>query len=348
MLQYYLELFANYGKSGKMKENIEINLSENPAKSFGSLIKKLELYAKHIDKPITEVIDMFVLDVKNCHNEDYEKNIESIVLKNISPNATNSIISYLNKVKRTYKQLDSKEKKEADREKAKSKWLDIQDDIDKHILSEGLQTGKDIINKMILDINEDDSSYELPDKEKRFVLKKLKNKLADINRKEQDEEKARKGMDEIEKVLNREDSNGNIVNKVDYLESIKRTIVNKKNMGEEVKIHLLKLVDERINEENDQIYYDQVKEFTNNFQFLREYSEIVRATKGYRSKKFTDKKAYDRFCSLREKLQKGYRGEESKINELLKDENIDNADRRILESRMQVMEKEASQVPGAR
>lgn len=331
-----------------MEKSIKFNPEGNPAKSFGGLIKALELTAQDMDKPITEVFDMFILDLKNYYDEDYEKNVENITLKKITPNTINSIISYVNKVSKRYKQLDSKEKRETKTEKAKSKWLEMQGDIDKYILSGGLETGRDMIEKLISDINGDNTSYELTDKEKQFLLKKLKNKLADISRKEQDQEKAQKGMDEIEKVLNREDSNGNIVNKVNYLQSIKGTIVNKRNMGEEVKIHLLKLLDERINEENDQIYYDQVKEFTNDFQFLREYSEIVTATKGYRGKKFTDKNAYDRFCSLRESLQKGYRGEKFIINELLNSEKVDSADRRILESRMQVMEKEANKMPDVR
>lgn len=172
------------------------------------------------------------------------------------------------------------------------------------------------------------------------MIKGLKDKSSGIRVINEEQEKAQKAMEEIKQILNREDANGNVNDRISYLKSIKGTVANKKgNMNKEPKKYLLKLIDQSISEEKDQIYYEQVKHFTNNFQFLGEYPELINAKLGARLRKFTDKKAYDRFCNLRTQLQDGV-SEYSQVNRLLEDESVNDADKRILEARKSVMDKE--------
>lgn len=172
------------------------------------------------------------------------------------------------------------------------------------------------------------------------MIKGLKDKSSGIRVINEEQEKAQKAMEEIKQILNREDANGNVNDRISYLKSIKGTVANKKgNMNKEPKKYLLKLIDQSISEEKDQIYYEQVKAFTKGFQFLREYPEIMMATNGLTVKKFTNRETYKRFCSLRMLVQDGF-SEYSQVNRLLEDESVNDADKRILEARKSVMDKE--------
>lgn len=206
---------------------------------------------------------------------------------------------------------------------------------------------KDAIEKMILDIKEDKTGYELSAKEKRTLLRRLEERKKKLEVIEVTKATAKQAMEEIQRIVDRESTEGNIVNRVKYLETIKgalcgkgkKSILSGIEISEESKKYLLELIDIDINEEKTRLYYDQVMNFTNGFQFLSEYPEIIKATSGFTSRKFTDREAYDRFCTLRTSLQDGF-SEYSQINRLLSKPNLDNGDKRILEARKRVMDKQ--------
>ena len=100
------------------------------------------------------------------------------------------------------------------------------------------------------------------------------------------------------------------------------------------------MIDERIELEKDELYFEQVRRFTRDFQFLKVYPEIIDASRGIRKiDRFTDSESYDRFCSLRELLKKGA-DEEAQIDKIIKSGKIDAIDEKILLARKEVIEKE--------
>lgn len=136
-----------------------------------------------------------------------------------------------------------------------------------------------------------------------------------------------------------------------YWEEIRSVIENKSNkdivkLNEEEKLRLMEEIDKRIKREEDDIYFDYVKRFTNDFQFLRQYPEIANATLRMKRPKFPnsdeyDKAIYDRFYDLREELQRYGHGDEYKaISELLKSEKTTDGDKRILTARLSVINKQ--------
>ena len=147
---------------------------------------------------------------------------------------------------------------------------------------------------------------------------------------------AKHAIEEIQEIVDREFAEGNIESRAMYLKSIKSEARSSDKIGGKAKEYLLEMIGERIKEET---YYEQVEDFTNGFQFLSEYPELVNATSGFRKRKFTDREAYDRFCDLRTKLQSGL-NEYSQVNRLLEDKSINDTDKKILEARKSVIDKE--------
>ena len=154
-------------------------------------------------------------------------------------------------------------------------------------------------------------------------------------------------MAQIEEIVHREYEAGNIKNKANYLSIIRNSITGKKGkLDSSIKIEsgaeqqLLQMLDDRINIEKDELYFEQVKNFTNGFEFLRDYTEIVRARHGVsKVHKFTDSESFGRFSSLRELLQKEY-NEDVGIQLLINSDEIDEIDKKILSERKKVMEKQ--------
>lgn len=156
------------------------------------------------------------------------------------------------------------------------------------------------------------------------------------NNKKQEEVKANRIIEEIQKVVDREFEKGNIESKAMYLEAMKKEVRDTHRISGKIKKYLIGMISGRIKEE---MYYEQVEHFTNGFEFLSEYPELIDATSGFRNRKFTDRESYDRFCDLRTKLQAGL-SEYSQVNRLLENEGINDTDKRILEARKSVMDKE--------
>ena len=150
----------------------------------------------------------------------------------------------------------------------------------------------------------------------------------------------------IEGIVERQSLENKNKSKIDYWEAIKSSITNKDikssiKTTSKMEEQIISMIDKKISEEKDDLYYAQVKAFTRNFSFLRDYPELIAAVEGHKSIKFTDKDSYNRFYDLRNLLQQES-SEYYGINKLLSSENIDNGDRRVLEARREVIKnKEA-------
>ena len=221
-------------------------------------------------------------------------------------------------MKKNFVGKENKGKKDNKTEKMQSDWKQIKEAIDQAVLEGKQGTKKEILQRLITDISEGNFEYKFTSKEKKFILKKLNGTLDEINKQEEETKRreakirnAEKAMLQIEEIVDREYKAGNIKNKASYLTIIRDSITGENTdidlnikIGKEAQEHLLGMIDDRI---KDELYFEQVKNFTKGFQFLKEYPEIVRARHGAsKMDKFTDSESYSRFSSLRELLQKEY------------------------------------------
>lgn len=323
-----------------MGKNIKFDSFQNPAKNFAPIVRDLEKISEESNTPTSEVIADFIVDLQNYYSKDYEKKVD-VDLNGVTPWIQSSFITYLNKMKKIYKQRETNksrresniDKKNALQEQMKEKWRQFEKTVDGNIMDE------EVMKKAIDDIENSDLSR----KEKNFMKVQLNEKSKKFN----------ETWKSIEGIVEKQSAENTNRTKPEYWQAIRKLITDRDQrlnikMDEEMEKQMISMIDERISSEKDNLYYEQVKSFTSDFSFLRDDPLIARATIGTRRVKFTDRESYDRYCNLRALLQEGYRGEYQKIEGVLKEGKVDNGDRRILEERMQVMEKEASKMPDAR
>lgn len=336
-----------------MSKTIIVKEDQNPEKNFLGVKKDIVKIASDKGVSVIEVIDELLEDLNNFRNPDYEKKVDSInISKSMPDSLLNSLKSYVIKLRKNVKEKESKGKKEG-----KISWKQIKEEINTSVLEGENVTEKTVIQDLVNDIRQGNSKYELTNKEEKSLLRKLSRRLDEINKEEAEEKNkieqqkrnSEEAMIKIQEIVDREYQAGNVKDKASYLSSIREAILGKK---EELKIDLkiekatqellIKKLDDRIKSEKDNLYFEQVEKFTKGFQFLREYPEIINAKYGARKiNKFTDSESYERFCKLREKLQKEY-DEHIGIDNIIKDKKkkIDDTDRRILLARKEVMDKE--------
>lgn len=120
-----------------------------------------------------------------------------------------------------------------------------------------------------------------------------------------------------------------------------RELVSKRSeirLNKGIEEQIFSMIDKRISDEKDNLYYEQTRSFTNNFSFLRESTELQRAVGKARAAKFTDKESYSRFCELRTLFHDARTvSEAEQIESLLEREDISYADKRILGARLGVI-----------
>lgn len=349
-------------KNGKISENSFLGIREDILK------------AANKENSVTQIIDLYIEYLNNYRNPDYVKKTNCIdIITEIQDGKLDTILSNLKqrllKMRKEYSNREKKEKRQLQAREKEENWTQIEDSINK-AAEEGKQgTKKEIVERLIESINDGTFEYEFKGKEKKDFLKKLKGMITEIDkqqaaaeeskRKKQEEEyrreiekrnaesAAEKAMEQIQSIVDREYKAGNVENKAQFLSIIRNTITGETKgidlgikMGEVSQEHLLKMIDSTIKTEKDEVYFEQVRKFTDDFQFLRVYPEIERGKHGVSKRvKFTDSESYERFCDLREKLQKEY-NEEMGIQLLINSNEIDNIDKRILSERKKVIEKE--------
>ena len=331
--------------------DIKFDAEQNPARNFGSIVKDLEEISKKSGIPMTTILDMVLSDILNRGKEGYELKV-NYKINGLSPNIKPRLISYLKQMKGHYKDKEAKERRKVKREEKMKSGKERQQEIEDKcsvIESEIEGISLDELTKLISDIKDGKSTYDLDSKEKKILLKKLRDKLEVLNNNEeerQNRQKAKIAFEQIEEIYS--NNFGNDVNDttdkiIKYFSEVKKAIEGKSKGIFNIKIGaksekiLIELLDKKI---IDETYFGQVEKFTDGFKFLRENSEIYTASKGRRKVKFTDLKSFDRFIDLRSKLQRIDGSEEQAIRRLLRNKKIDDIDKRILQARKNVIEKE--------
>ena len=334
-----------------MERKIKFSASQNPARNFAILVKDLEKKAEELNVSVVEVLEMFRMDLTNYSNDDYKKKIEEVEIKDVNSNLIKVLDSYLSRSIKRYKKTENEKKRHITRktrtDKLDKQWVQIEETIDELISSKKDKTETEIIKGLITDINEEKIGNQFESKEKRYIMRRLNEKLEDSSKKEVDRGKAIEAMEYIEEIVEREHAQGKVKNKAEQFKLIRDAISKKdknNNLGvsleEDAQEYLEQMLDERVIMEEKSLYIDQVYDFTDGFKFLTESSDIVRALDGSKPKKFTDKKSYERFCNLRELLQKEFGDEYIAIKKLLEKDDIDDADRTILKTRKMIIDRE--------
>lgn len=316
-----------------MSKSIKFDSSQNPAKNFGMIVRNLEEISQDTGRPVTDIIDMFIVDLQNYYNEEYEKKVD-ITLKSVTPKMRSSFLSYLNKMKKEYQKKERSEKRKEERDtkrkeneakekEMQGKWKEVEKSLSGNI------TDSDAFEKMISDIENSNFNEE----EKEFMKVKLDEKRA----------KFIETWSRIEDIVEQSSETGNKT-KLECWQAVKDLIAQRNkslkiNMNEEMEKQMISMIDEKISGEKDVLYYEQVKYFTRDFSFLREYPELQTAMTGSKARKFTDKESFNRFYDLRSLLQNGY-NESIQIERLLRRKDIGDADKRILTERKAVINKE--------
>jgi len=180
---------------------------------------------------------------------------------------------------------------------------------------------------------------------RRQEEEKRKAEEAEAEEKRRQEEARRNvevAINQIQERAEREYKSGRVESRLEVLNKIRDAITGEgtgidlgAEMGEASQEYLLEMLDGKI---KDEVYYEQVKKFTDNFQFLSEEEMRYKGARG-RMVKFTDSYSSDKYYSLRSQIQKGH-DEYLRINELLKSDKLDNIDRKILTARKDVLDKE--------
>ncbi len=241
-------------KGDKMSKNIKFDASQNPALNFAIIIKDLERIAKESEIPVSKVMSDFMVDLQNYYNEDYEKKIEEVNLEGeVSPQLLNNFKAYLNRNIKLYQKkerdLDSTDrknkKKEAEEKYYQEKLEEIVGSIDGNIMN------PDVLKRVIDSI---ENNKELNRRGKKIMITKLNEKVEQFN----------KTWESIEKMVEKLSNENEGKTKPEYWQAIK-DLINKKDerlnikMNRKMREQMINMIDEKILDEKDALYYEQVK-----------------------------------------------------------------------------------------
>ena len=157
---------------------IKFDSLQNPAKNFAPIVRDLERIAEESDIPTSEVISNFIVDLQNYYSKDYEKKVD-VDLNGVTPWIQSSFITYLNKMKKIYKQRETKksrrdsniDKKNALQKQMQEKWKQFEKTVDGNIMD------PEVMKKAMDDIENSDLSR----KEKNFMKVQLDEKSKKFN-----------------------------------------------------------------------------------------------------------------------------------------------------------------------
>lgn len=316
-----------------MSRKIKFDSSQNPALNFAVIVSDLRKISRDTNIPMPNIIQDFITDLNNYYSEDYNKKVEDIEINGaVSPKLLKDLEAYLKKtLKADKKREQTLSKKENNKEKKSAFEQEANEELKKIKASvEGDITDSEYVKKILLEIEKS----PIGGKGRKYMRMKFDGEVDRFNQ----------TWSEIEDMVESLSKTSTGKTKPEYWEAIKDIIAKGKcikiNMNDEMKSKMLMMIDDKIQDEKDNIYFEQVKQFTCGFQFLRDYSEVQQAVNGIRGIKFTDKESFNRFFDLRSALQEGYQTEYVQIQMLLKDKKLDKGDKRILLARKEVMDRE--------
>jgi len=229
---------------------------------------------------------------------------------------------------------------------AKTSKYDLDKDERKEVLKR-LKNRLDKVNKEAAEMEERRRQEEAKRKAKEAAAEEKRRQEEAAAQEKRKQEAARKNaeavMNQIQERSEREYKLGRVESRLEVLNKIRDALTGEgidlgEEMGELSQEHLLEILDDKI---KDELYYEQVKAYTNNFEFLRDYPEFVKADHGARErKKFTDFEAHSRFCDLASALEEISYDENTGIQQMLSNKNINEIDRRILTERREALQKQ--------
>ena len=335
-----------------MGKNIIINEFGNPAKNFGIILKNLEEIAERTNMSIQETIRSFILDLQNLTSEGYEKNIQDInVSGEILPTTKNSLITYLNKSIKKYNELDKKragrKKQDVKRQKLKEVWLSIANEA---ISGKPEEMRKEAIEDLILKISEGTAYTELKKEQRNYVLKKLRELEVKNSKKKEDKERniSNKWNAIVRKVDKEASKSGK--SKLEIWDMIAETVLGenekaqiKISVPDEMKDRVRALIEEQEEIEGNE-YYEAVKRYTHNFEFLTGFRGISFASNGHR--KFSKPEYSRMFGGLISRLREHENvehpeTEEQLLKRVLSDELVNTYyGKKIIAERIEKIEKD--------
>lgn len=277
-----------------MKRNIIINEFDNPARNFGAILKDLEQISEKNDITVQEAIRLFVLDLQNLTKEDYQKNIKEININGgLSPNLKNNLITYLNKAIKRYNQLERKTVERKKQDTRKQELEEIWAAIENEIISNGEgKVKRDIIKDLCVKINEGTIHTELKKSQRSYVVKKLRElEVEEEERKEKEEQNKKREISKkweaiVETVEREAIRTGK--NKLEIWDTIAESILGEEdevglkiNVPEIMKDEVGALIEKQEKMEGAE-YFEDVKNYTQNFEFLTGFRGITFASYGHR------------------------------------------------------------------
>lgn len=329
------------------KINIKVSKLKNPVQNYNRVLKDLNRISEEQKIPINDLIDMFIEDLKNTYSEGYEKKVKGINIDGeISTNIISTLSIYLNRARKMYREREKREKreakktvKEAEEQKLKEAWEDIKSAIESSFCNKDLTSKIQKAEELLVDKIKD-----LDEKQRKYMEMQFKKwKEREIKTEEDKKSKIQKALDKINEVVEKEVSKTGI-SKLQCLKGIRAKLKGEDENSFNIKVsksieeEITTLMDQKIAEEQDLVYYEQVKKFTRDFSFFSESPEIITATTGKRSQLFTDRESYYRFYNLRELIREG-RNEYKQITKVLKDNDLSEMDKRILNERIKRIEE---------
>lgn len=330
-------------KGDKVNKNYRFELGKNPARNFFILETDLKRIAVERNVPPKEVIQEFISDLENRDNPDYENkvneiNINGIVSQNFISEAKKHFNRVIEGLEKAQRKDAKKEKNNAEKQEIENIWKSVK---------EFIESNKDLaLAGVLVQIKEKNIFPELINGQRNTIIKRIEELIeAEAKKEELRKSKIEKTWKDICEIVEK-GSNEAGVTKPQYWSAIRDKIVGQEE-GEDVDIKLdesiqgdiLELIDSKISDEKEQLYYNQVKYFTKDFSFLATYPEIQDAVEGKSGRKFTDKESFERFYELRTQVREG-RDEYTQIAMLLKKGNIDETSRKILNGRIAVLKRE--------
>ena len=318
---------------------------------FPLIENNLKEIAKERDVNVIVVIEEFKKDMQNYNKEGYQKNIEEINIKEISPKMIGYLIEFLDELivdeKKNERINAKRQKQQEDKERAKeaneAKWNEVIQSLEGSIIEDKTSSRLAKIIEISEKIRLGTYSVELTKKEKNYVLKKLGEMESEEIKQQQEKAKELKRENEVNKIwelickrVKCESQKGNKP-EVEYWIAIRNNLFGENDGKMKKDLRISKDVKSKVSQLLDEeVYYQDVKYYTHDFAFLRDFPEVALGCSPRRG--FCDKQALLKYTELREILQASW-DEHGKITTLLAKEK-DNATRRVLQERKTAIEKE--------
>lgn len=286
-----------------------------------------------------DLIREFIEDLENRDNPEYETKVKEVEIRGSLPDG------FLEDAKehfnRLIKKLEQEEKNKERKNKASEKKKEVET-IWEEIMEFSKSNEELTLEEILSQIKSKTIFPEMSNVERRAIIKKMGAFIKEENKKERiKQSKIEQTWNNICGIVERESKGDDLIS-LKCWEEIRDKILAGKSyikVDSSIRENIEKLLGDKIKEQEDLVYYNQVKYFTRDFSFLREWSGLANATNGRTGRKFSHMESYNRFNRLTNMLSKEF-NELDSISKLLERGKIEETDKKILEQRLVVIEEE--------